>query len=61
MSITYLASILQFLVVLGLINQQEADLINEGIVAVISLVVLGITLYGRWRAGGVNILGLRKK
>jgi hypothetical protein len=61
MSITYLAQLLQFLVVFGLISQSEADVINEGIVAIISLVVLAIGLYGRFRAGGVNIFGLRKK
>lgn len=61
MSITYLSSILQFLVVVGLINQSEADIVNDGVIAIISLVILGISLWGRFRAGGVNILGLRKK
>lgn len=61
MSVTYLAAIAQFLVVLGLLNQGEADTLLNGADAIVSLIILAITLYGRWKAGGITLLGMRKK
>ena len=60
MSLTYIASITQFLVALGFITSTEATTISDGVSAIIALLILLVTLYGRWRAGGVNMLGMRK-
>lgn len=59
MSLTYIAAIVQFLVVLGLITQEEAQTLSDGVVAVVSLITLFVTLWGRFRAGGVDIFGIR--
>lgn len=59
MSVTYITAITQFLIVLGLITTEEAKTIEQGIVALIALGVLIGTLWGRYRAGGVNIWGQR--
>jgi hypothetical protein len=60
MSITYIGAFLQFGVILGLITGEEAQTIGDGLVAISSLVLLLITLYGRFRLGGVDKLGFRK-
>jgi len=44
---------------LGVLSQEEATVLSEGLVAVVSLVALLVTLYGRYRAGGVDIFGIR--
>ena len=59
MSLTYIGAIVQFLVALGLITIEEASVLTEGIIAIVSLVTLGVTLYGRFRAGGVTLFGAR--
>ena len=56
-SLTYIGSIAQALVVLGLFTNEEATVLTDGVLAVIALLSLAVTLAGRWRAGGVNILG----
>lgn len=60
MSLTYISAIAQFFVVMGLITTDEADIVEKGIMAIGSLVLLGYTLYGRFRIGGVSMFGLRK-
>jgi len=57
MSLTYIAGIAQFLVTLGVITTSEAAVLSEGVMAIASLVALITTLYGRWRAGGIDLLG----
>ena len=58
-SITYIGSIAQALVVLGLFTNEEAVILTDGVLAVGGLIALGVTLYGRWRAGGVNLSGIK--
>jgi len=60
MSTTYIASIVQFLILLGVLTQEEATVVSDGLVAVLSLVALLVTLYGRYKAGGLDIFGFRK-
>lgn len=60
MSTTYIASIVQFLILLGVLTQEEATVVSDGLIAVMSLVALLVTLYGRYRAGGLDIFGFRK-
>jgi hypothetical protein len=60
MSLTYIGAIVQFGVVLGLITGEEAKTIGDGLVAILSLVTLLITLYGRYRLGGVDKMGLKQ-
>lgn len=48
---------MQFLVTFGLITADEATTVTDGIVAIASLVTLGITLWGRYRAGGMKWWG----
>lgn len=57
MSITYIGAFVQFLVTFGLITADEATTVTDGIVAIASLVTLGITLWGRYRAGGMKWWG----
>jgi len=59
MSLTYISAIANFLILLGVLSQEEATVLSEGLVAVVSLVALLVTLYGRYRAGGVDIFGIR--
>ena len=51
-SITYLAVAL--LTILGVDNAESV------VDAVVTLVVAGVALWGRYRAGGLNLFGLRK-
>lgn len=60
MSLTYIGAIVQFLVMLGVLSQEESQTVSDGIVAILSLVTLGITLYGRWRLGGVTKFGIKE-
>lgn len=61
MSITYLGAIAQFLVVLNLLSQNEADILVEGLTGLVSLIVLVITLWGRFRTSTViTWFGARK-
>lgn len=59
-SLTYVAQIAQFFVVLGFITESEFQIIEEAILAISSLIILGLGLYGRYRAGGINVFGIRK-
>lgn len=59
MSLTYISAIVQFLILLGVLTQEEATVLSEGLVAVVSLVALLVTLYGRYRLGNVDVLGMR--
>lgn len=59
MSLTYIGAIVQFLVVLGLVTTEEANVVTEGVVAIVALVTLGVTLYGRFRLGGVSMFGTK--
>lgn len=59
MSLTYITSIVQFLIILGVLTQEEAYVLSEGLVAVVSLVTLLGALYGRYRVGGITIFGFR--
>lgn len=59
MSLTYITSIVQFLIIIGVLTQEEATVVSDGLVAVMSLIALLVTLYGRYRAGGVDIFGFR--
>ena len=52
-SLTYIA--IAALTALGIDN---ADQVLE---AVITIIAAGVALYGRYRVGGINILGLRLK
>lgn len=60
MSLTYIAAISSFLVTINVLTTAEAQVLNDGLLALVSLGTLLVTLYGRWRAGGVNMFGLRK-
>ena len=63
MSITYASAIVQFLILMGVLTQEEANIVSEGLVAVVSPVALLVTLYGRYRANQtepIDILGFRK-
>lgn len=60
MSLTYVSAIVQFLILLGVLTQEEATIVSEGLVAVVSLVALLVTLYGRYRLGGVDKFGLKE-
>lgn len=59
MSLTYIGALVQFAVVLGLLNSEEANIVTEGLVAVISLATLAVTLWGRFRLGGVSVFGAK--
>lgn len=59
MSLTYISAIVQFLILLGVLTQEEANVVSEGLVAVMSLVALLVTLYGRYRLGKVDMFGMR--
>lgn len=59
MSQTYLAAITQFVVVMGVLNQADADALLTGLISVVALGNLLWTLWGRFRAGGITKLGTR--
>lgn len=60
-SITFIGAIMQFFVVMGLLTMEEAEVAKEGIVALFSLILLGVTLYGRVRAKfPVDMFGFKK-
>lgn len=62
MSTTYVAAIANFLILLGVLSQEEATVLSEGLIAVVSLVVLLVTLYGRFTARkSVDIFGRYQK
>lgn len=60
MSRTYIFALVQFLVSCGLLSMSEAEMLSEGIIAIISLATLAGTLYGRFQAGGISLFGVRK-
>ena len=61
-SITFAGAIMQFFVVVGLLTMEEAEQAKEGVVAVFSLILLLITLWGRIRAKfPVDMFGFRKE
>lgn len=60
MSMTYIGAIAQFLVTFGIITADEAATVTDGLVALVSLVTLGITLWGRFRLGDTHWWGGRK-
>lgn len=56
MSLTYVSALLSFAVAIGILHQDEADTLNS----IIALAVpLALTLYGRYRAGGIHWSGIK--
>lgn len=60
MSLTYISAIAQFLIALNILTPAEAQIVSDGISAILALAALAVTLFGRWRAGGVNPFGFRE-
>ena len=60
MSLTYLGAIVQALVVPGLFTNEEAQILTDGVLALVSLGSLVVTLYGRFRLGDISLFGTRK-
>jgi O-antigen/teichoic acid export membrane protein len=63
MSLTYRGAIVQLLITLALIfgvNVKQDD-IEVAVSVAAAFVAAGITLYGRWKAGGITVVGTRKK
>lgn len=60
MSTTYISAIIQFLIIMGVLNQEEAQTVSDGMVAILALITLLMTLWGRHRLGGVTVSGFRK-
>jgi len=55
-SITYAGAIAGLITALGILEANEALELTNAVALVITTLV---TLYGRWRAGGVNLSGLK--
>lgn len=60
MSTTYISAIIQFLIIMGVLNQEEAQTVSDGMVAILALITLLMTLWGRYRLGGIRATGFRK-
>lgn len=60
MSTTYISAIIQFLIIMGVLNQEEAQTVSDGMVAILALITLLMTLWGRYRLGSVTVFGFRK-
>lgn len=60
MSLTYISSIIQFLIVLELVTPSEGEILSNGATAILALITLGFTLWGRYRLGDISIFGTRK-
>ena len=53
-SLTYVGAIAGLITALGILDANEALELTTAVALIFTTVV---TLYGRWKAGGVNILG----
>ena len=61
-SVAFIGAIMQCFVVMGLLTMEEAEAAKEGIIAIFSLILLGITLWGRVRATlPVDMFGFKKE
>lgn len=61
MSKTFAGAVLQFLVSIGLITNTEVSQLSDVVLAIIAVIPLLITLYGRIKAvENVSWLGLKK-